>query len=120
MPSTMEIIWYDGIGDNIDKLMFYSEEHAQEVFDLGAQTIQDKAQNEAPWEDRTGAARAGLTAEVYDDLGELVIELYHTVDYGQWLELIQDGRFAIIMPTLEQVGPEILLEAGASVVGLGM
>ncbi len=91
------------------------------------QSIQDKARQEAPWEDRTGNARGGLffavdgfglaplTGEVMpeakSDMSDvavesgsentLIITLGHTVFYGKYLELSNGGRYAIIMSTIE-------------------
>jgi hypothetical protein len=56
-----------------------------------------------------------LNAEVGEEFGVLTIDLSYSVDYGYWLEVIENGKFAIIMPTLEALGPEILDAAGASV-----
>jgi hypothetical protein len=72
-----------------------------------AQEMLANARDNAPWADRTGAAREGLEVEVAKEGGEIVITLGHTVDYGIWLELIQSGRFAIIMPTIEKYASEI-------------
>jgi hypothetical protein len=84
------------------KLMGEVEAHALKM----AEEILDYAKTNAPWEDRTGAARAGLDVAVQQDVEAIIIQLYHTVDYGLWLEVIQNGRFAIIMPTLERfAGP---------------
>jgi hypothetical protein len=79
------------------------------------------AKANAPWTDRTGNARNGLDVAVENDGNALIMELFHTVDYGLWLEVIQNGRFAIIMPTLqgyalEQLGSDQVI---ASVVGEG-
>jgi hypothetical protein len=84
----------------------------------GKVKLENYAKANAPWSDITGQARAGLTADVFEDGGDIVIELYHTVEHGWWLELIQDGRFGIILPTLEALGPEILAEAGAEVINI--
>lgn len=67
-----------------------------------ADDILSYAKQNAPWQDRTGDARAGLDVDVSESGGAVYIQLYHQVDYGLWLEVIQNGRFAIIMPTLEQ------------------
>lgn len=75
--------------------------------------IEDAAQANAPWTDRTGDARAGLTCEVDKDGEDVILELFHTVDYGQWLETIQSGRFAIIMPTLEEYSDRIFQAVNA-------
>jgi hypothetical protein len=65
------------------------------------------AKEQASWEDRTGDARSGLDVDVDTPRDDIVLTLFHTVEYGQWLETIQAGRFAVIMPTLELYGPEI-------------
>jgi len=83
-----------------------------ESFEDDARKVEDYAKDNAPWTDRTGDARAGLTAEVSRDGDAIVMELYHTVDYGLWLEVIQNGEYAIIMPTLEAMAPEIFTDAG--------
>ncbi len=67
-----------------------------------AQDILNYAKQNAPWADRTGDARRMLDVDVSESGGAVYIQLYHQVDYGLWLEVIQSGRFAILMPTLER------------------
>lgn len=91
--------------------------HALDIFGAGddamdnardiAQEILNDARANAPWADRTGAAREGLEVDVDREGGDIVITLAHTVDYGLWLETIQSGRFAIIMPTLEKYAAQV-------------
>lgn len=93
----------DSLGIALDdavegELMAQVHEKALEM----AQEILDYAQANAPWEDRTGDARRLLDVDVSDEGDAVIIQLYHQVDYGLWLEVIQSGRFAIIMPTLER------------------
>lgn len=116
-PS-ISIFVLDRIGPTLDLLAVRTVSRAEEAMQAGAEEVENYAKSNAPWSDRSGAARAGLHAEVYQDLGEIVLELSHSVEYGIWLELIQNGRFAIIMPTLEALGPRILLEAGGAVTGV--
>jgi len=66
----------------------------------------------APWVDRTGAARQSLRAEVepptaaqVQQMVELI--LAHGVEYGVFLELKNAGAFAIINPTLDAAAPKI-------------
>lgn len=73
----------------------------------------DYAKANAPWEDRTGDARAGLDIEVDETVDEVTITLYHTVEYGLWLEVIESGRFATIMPTLEHFANDVFTATGA-------
>jgi hypothetical protein len=72
--------------------------------------VQEYAQENAPWADRTGEARQGLKAIGEQRLTTYSIILFHTVDYGIWLEVRWDGRFAIIIPTIEVMGPELMSE----------
>lgn len=63
----------------------------------------------APWQDQTGNARQGLRAEAYDlGGGDMGIILYHQVPYGIWLEIRNSGEYAIILPTIETKGPEVM------------
>lgn len=63
-----------------------------------------------PWHDRTGAARAGLSARVSSSRMNYVqtIELAHGVPYGVYLEYAMERRFAIIEPTMRIKGPGIV------------
>ena len=100
------IVWFDG--PEWDEVV---EDH----FNTAANQLEQIARDKAPWADRTGDAREGLTTEVENDNGEVVLTLFHTVEHGLWLEVIQNGRFATIMPTLEQEGPRIFRNAEARV-----
>lgn len=65
------------------------------------------AKANAPWADRTGDAREGLDVDVSWEGHTLVWEMFHTVDYGLYLETRWNARYAIIMPTLEQFAPRV-------------
>lgn len=108
----------DTIGPRLDYLAVASAGNVAEAMHQGKEEVEAYAKNNAPWADRTGAARNGLTASVYVDGGEIVLELSHSVDYGYWLELIQDGRFAIIMPTLEALGARVVRDAGGQIMAV--
>lgn len=107
MASTFRIIF-----DTLTKLLWLNTvdpaPRVVSTLEALAQEIQAAAQSDAPWSDRTGEARAGLEASVNREGDVVSIDLYHTVDYGQWLETIQSGRFAIIMPTLEAYADRVM------------
>lgn len=88
---------------------------AQQAFEDAADEILAYAQATAPWSDRTGDARSGLDVSVETAGNEVILTLFHTVEYGQWLETIQNGEFAIIMPTLELYAPIVFGRVGATV-----
>lgn len=72
--------------------------------------LQREARLNAPWTDRTGAAREGLSAAALSSLAaqDIVrIYLFHTVPYGIFLELSRGGKYAVIMPTIERLAPTI-------------
>lgn len=114
----LSIRFVDTLGPRLDLLAIGAYARAVEVMEEGANEIEQYAKGNAPWEDQTGEARDGLTASVDQDKGLIELYLAHSVDYGVWLELIQDGRFATIMPTLEALGPELIRRAGGSMLGL--
>lgn len=74
----------------------------------GALALQNYAKEHRPWTDRTGHARQRLTGSVARVAQGYQIILAHGVDYGKWLELAHEKRFAIIQPTIEQKSPDIL------------
>ena len=66
-----------------------------------AQKIASYAKANAPWTDRTGNARQGLTGLCVASATGIVIYLFHSMSYGIWLEVKNAGRFAIILKSLE-------------------
>lgn len=78
-----------------------------------ARQVEQYAKDNAPWEDRTGDARDGLKAIGEQRLTTYTITLYHTTSYGLWLEVRWDGKYAIIVPTLEVMGPRYMAELAA-------
>jgi len=98
--------------DTLSKgLANFSFKSGNEMADIAAdfaQELVDYAQRNAPWSDRTGEARAGLTAEVELENETLDINLFHTVYYGLYLEVRWGGKYAIIIPTIEVMGPQLL------------
>lgn len=73
----------------------------------------------APWTDRTGLARMGLGAKAIADRSDVyAIVLYHTVEYGFWLEIRWSGRYAVIQPTIETMGPQVMAGLGRLLEGM--
>lgn len=61
-----------------------------------------------PWTDRTGMAKATLNVKCYAEQEGVRMVLAHGVDYGIWLELAHQRRYAIVEPTLRVKGPDVL------------
>jgi hypothetical protein len=77
-----------------------------EFHSLRAQT---NAKKQAPWTDRTGNARSGLSSEAgveYTATGAMYqIDIFHRMPYGIWLEVKHSGRYSIINKTVTQEAP---------------
>ena len=76
--------------------------------DNAALTLQNYAREHRPWTDRTGHARQRLTGSVARVSQGYQIILAHGVDYGKWLELAHEKKYAIIQPTIQAKSPEVL------------
>lgn len=77
----------------------------------GAQKMRNYAQANAPWTDRTGEARRRLNTDVVKHPGGrgYYITLAHGVDYGIWLEVANEKRFAIIESTIIECGQKEII-----------
>ena len=74
-----------------------------------ASELQSKMQQNRPWTDRTGLAKATLRAKVSQPNKNIVrITLAHGVEYGIWLELAHGKNYAIVAPTVRDEGPRIV------------
>lgn len=97
------------LSKNLDKmstelgavLLMYSATKASE--------LESKMKINRPWTDRTGMAKATLSAKVSQpDKNTIRITLAHGVEYGIWLELAHGKNYAIVAPTIREEGPRIV------------
>jgi hypothetical protein len=77
-------------------------------FQASAVRLEQYMKDNAPWTDRTGDARRGLAAQRVSQGLSNTIVLYHQVSYGIYLETRWDGKYAIIQPTIEAMGPDVM------------
>jgi hypothetical protein len=107
--------YYDSLTPRLLALPLAVDAGVEELLEEVAESMQEYARLHASWEDRTGEAREGLTAEVIDEgVFKNSIVLYHTVDYGIWLEIRWNGKYAIILPTIEHYGPLAMASLGST------
>ncbi len=81
-----------------------------EISEHYAMMMEAYAKAYAPWNDRTGQARAGLFGRVREEGSFLYTGVAHTVHYGVYLELGMHGRYAILKPTRDQFAPKYFKE----------
>lgn len=77
------------------------------------------AKKNAPWTDRTGNARSGLHASASAEDNVFSLLLAHSVYYGLFLETRWNGKYAIIMPTLQWIGAKLIEEIEKDLKGIG-
>ena len=73
-----------------------------------SKALESQMKQKAPWTDRTTMARKSLRGEAEKTDNGVRITLSHGVDYGLWLELANEKRYAIIKPTIELEGNKVL------------
>lgn len=74
-----------------------------------APQVEDYMKLNAPWTDQTSNARNGLAARAYQEGNDVGIVMFHQVSYGIFLETRFGGRYSIILPTIEVMGPKVML-----------
>jgi hypothetical protein len=73
-----------------------------------AKDFESYAKQNRPWKDRTGRARQGLTGYVKSIDNGYRIVIAHTVDYGLWLEMARNKKYAILEPTVRLKGQKAI------------
>lgn len=81
------------------------------VMAFEAPHVEGHAKNTAPWTDQTGNARGSLTARPFKRGNTYGIRLSHGASYGIWLEVRFSGRYAVIAPTIQAMGPQVMTTA---------
>ena len=97
---------FSGIVNGLNDLMKLSA--IKMYAETQAKKLEGQAKENRPWTDRTGDARKRLTGYVTTTSKGYRINLAHGVDYGIWLELAMEKRFAILEPTIRLEGPEVI------------
>ena len=67
-----------------------------------------KSKAEHPWKNQTHHAEQGLYGKFKWNGTQGIIEHGHRVSYGIWLELANDGKYAILEKTLNSLRGEFL------------
>lgn len=76
-----------------------------------AQKIESSMKINRRWTDRTGYAKQRLSARVSRPEANIIrITCSQGVDYGIWLELAHNKKYAIIAPTIQKEGPMLMAE----------
>lgn len=93
-----------GLSVTEDKAMVAVRMYAE----TAAAKLESYMKSNRPWTDRTGNAKARLSASVQEVINGYRIALAHGVEYGLWLELANEKRYAIIQPTILSQSGEVM------------
>lgn len=113
MASDIKIEWNaEELVSNLKKLdrAFTSKEYGGllMLMQTAASKMESWSKQNAPWTDRTGHARQRLTGQAYWENSNIVVAaIAHQVDYGIWLELAHQRKYAILEKALEEHRGEI-------------
>lgn len=98
----------DGLENGLKDFFENKVEKAVRMYaETAAKKLGGHAKKTAPWTDRTGAARNRLEGTTQPMPTAIRILLAHGVDYGLWLELAMEKKYAVIQPTIDLKSGEI-------------
>jgi HK97 gp10 family phage protein len=105
------------IGQNIRTRANRAGDAVFAVAQNGASKGESAMKSGAPWNDQTTNARQGLTGTAVRQGRNSQIQLYHTMDYGIYLELgtYKMAPRAIVLPTMQQIEGEVVADAAEAV-----
>lgn len=83
--------------------------HVSAIVDRHAAITTGWLKTNARWTDRTGAARSGIAAIANSDKKYEEIFMAYSVNYGIWLEVAHDRKYAIITPAMRIMGEELMV-----------
>jgi len=91
----------------LDKLEATTPRALKAIFGRQASITTGQMKMNAPWTDRTSAARSGLICKDISQGDNFGLVLAHAVAYGIWLEIANHGRYQIILPSLRMASAEL-------------
>ena len=115
MSATASLTWQGGfspaaMAGRVVALGANAERETEALYGRVSLEGQQFAQINAPWTNRTGMARATLQGTAEGSGFSGVMTLAHGMDYGVWLELANQGRYAILPDALQHMAQ--VLEEG--------
>jgi hypothetical protein len=95
------------LAENVDELVDVLQSRiGQALADIGV-NAEATMKSQRPWRDITGNARRGLRVRVKQTSPGFIMYFIHSAEYGVYLELKNNGRYAILFPTMRTTVEEI-------------
>lgn len=96
------------VAQNLGEMSERLKTQLQVLGQAAGQKIQEYAQENAPWTDRTGDARQRLKYNSEINENGLTISIFHQMEYGIYLELCNNEKYAILKNSRDAMLPEFL------------
>jgi hypothetical protein len=109
MANFFSVTWKDNLTPEMKKAPSKIKRAALIAAQSMAPEVENYMKLNAPWKDQTSNARNGLAARAYEEADSIGIVLFHQVSYGVFLETRWGGRYSIINPTIDVMGPKVMM-----------
>ena len=96
------------VAQNLGEMSERLKTQLQVLGQATGQKIQEYAKENAPWTDRTGDARQRLKYNSEINENGLTISIFHQMEYGIYLELCNNEKYAILKNSRDAMLPEFL------------
>lgn len=103
-----------GSQDVLQNLLAYQQRTKAGLHALGehyAAKMEADSKENASWVDRTSHARQGLFGYVQADSEKIKVRVAGSMEYNPYLELSNQGKFAILEPTAKKHAPKFFKDA---------
>lgn len=97
-----------GLKEGLERLFNKSDSKIKKYLSTTERKLENYAKQNAPWTDRSGRARLGLHSYTEKKPFGYRLIIAHGVDYGIWLELAHEKKYAILNETIQQNTNDIM------------
>lgn len=92
----------------LESMQAKTRKSLQIIADSAVKAMESYAKTNARWTDRTGNARQRLKGSTRWEEDALIAAISHNVDYGMWLELCNEKKYAILEEALNSQAQNLL------------
>jgi hypothetical protein len=97
-----------GLEKGLESLSNKSDIKIKNYLSTTERKLDNYAKKNAPWKNRSGRARLGLHSYTEKTPFGYRLIIAHGVDYGIWLELAHEKKYAILNETIQQNTNDIM------------
>ena len=97
-----------GLEKGLESLSNKSDIKIKNYLNTTERKLDNYAKKNAPWKNRSGRARLGLHSYTEKTPFGYRLIIAHGVDYGIWLELAHEKKYAILNETIQQNTNDIM------------